>query len=86
MYRRGSSKLAHATESALPFSPPTLVRKTEPEYTAEARSQRFEGVTTLSVEITKDGVATVVKVVRSLDPGLMPEPFRPSNDGGSGRA
>src|ERR1051325_2051161 len=60
----------HAAEPSLPFTPPTLVRKIEPEYTAEARSRRLEGVTTLSVEITKEGVAGAVRIVRSLDPGL----------------
>src|SRR5438309_836047 len=49
---------------------PTLLYRVEPEYTAEARSKGVEGVTTLYAEVTKDGSAANIRVIKSLDPGL----------------
>jgi TonB family protein len=46
------------------------VYKTEPEYTDEARSRGIEGVTTLYIEVTKNGAVGNIKVVKSLEPGL----------------
>ena len=42
----------------------------EPEYTAEARSKGLKGVTTLYAEVTNDGSAANIRVIKSLDPGL----------------
>jgi len=49
---------------------PVLQFKTEPEYTAEARQARIQGTVMLDVEIEPDGTATVLGVLKSLDPGL----------------
>jgi TonB family protein len=51
-------------------TPPEIVRQVEPEYTAEARSRRLEGVVILYVEVNANGVPENVKVVRSLDAEL----------------
>jgi TonB family protein len=51
-------------------TPPSVVQKVEPEYTAEARVKRVEGVIKLYVEITKEGSAVNIEVLRTLDPGL----------------
>ncbi len=49
---------------------PSLLYRVEPEYSAEARAKRLEGVTTLYAEVTREGNATNVRVIHSLDPGL----------------
>jgi TonB family protein len=49
---------------------PALLYRVEPEYTAEARSKGVEGVATLYAEVTKDGNAANIRVIKSLDPGL----------------
>lgn len=51
-------------------TPPTLLRKTGPEYTEEARAAKFQGTVVLYVEIGPDGTATNIKVQRSLGMGL----------------
>jgi len=55
-----------ASETAVP----NLLSRTEPEYTAEARAKGIEGVTTLYAEVTRDGSAENVRILKSLDPGL----------------
>jgi TonB family protein len=59
-----------AVDAASRVTAPALVYKTEPEYTDEARSRGIEGVTTLYIEVTKNGAVGNIKVVKSLDPGL----------------
>jgi len=49
---------------------PRLIFKTEPEYTAEARNARLQGTVLLYTQITTDGHATALKVVRGLGMGL----------------
>jgi TonB family protein len=49
---------------------PTLLYKTEPEYTPEARAGKIQGTTVLYAEIGTDGIAHNLKVQRSLEPGL----------------
>src|SRR5450432_3559423 len=61
---------AEAPAAAASVTSPAVVRKTEPEYTTEARAKGIEGVITLYAEVTKDGAAVNVRVVKSLDPGL----------------
>jgi TonB family protein len=51
-------------------TPPALLHRIEPEYTADARAKGLEGVTTLYAEVTSDGCAANIKVIQSLDPGL----------------
>jgi TonB family protein len=49
---------------------PALIYKTEPEYTEEARAAKFQGTVLLYVEIEPTGIATNIKVQRSLGLGL----------------
>ena len=51
-------------------SAPVLVRKVDPEYTAEARSAKYQGTVTLYTEIDPNGKATNIKVLHSLGLGL----------------
>jgi protein TonB len=57
-------------KSPIDVTAPTPLYRVEPEYTAEARSKGVEGVTTLYAEVTKDGTAANIRVIKSLDPGL----------------
>lgn len=49
---------------------PRLVHKVEPAYTEEAREAKIAGTAKLGVIIERDGLASEVKVLESLDPGL----------------
>jgi|SRR5579864_1312091 len=49
---------------------PKVLSKTEPVYTAEARTAKIEGTVELSLEIDADGLAQDIQVLRSLDGGL----------------
>jgi TonB family protein len=51
-------------------SQPSIIHKVEPEYTQEAKDAKIEGAVRLQAEITPDGFAQNIRVVRSLDPGL----------------
>ena len=51
-------------------APPVLFKKTEPQYTEEARAAKIQGTVLLYVEINPAGNATNMKVVRSLGRGL----------------
>jgi len=51
-------------------TPPTVLFKTEPVYTEEARNANIEGTVVLSLEIDTDGLAQNIEVTRSLDGGL----------------
>jgi TonB family protein len=51
-------------------SPPSLISKTEPEYTEEARQARLIGTVVLYIEVYPDGRAHNMKVIRSLGLGL----------------
>ena len=51
-------------------TPPTLLHKTGPEYTEEARAAKFQGAVVLYIEVAPDGTATNIKVQRSLGMGL----------------
>jgi protein TonB len=51
-------------------TPPTVLSKTEPIYTDEARNAKIEGTVVLSLEIDTDGLAQNIEVTRSLDSGL----------------
>ncbi len=56
-------ELSHTTE-------PTVIHKTEPQYTKEALDAKVEGVVILSSMIGEDGVPSDVKLVRGLGMGL----------------
>ncbi|MGB7758524.1 MAG: energy transducer TonB [Bryobacteraceae bacterium] len=49
---------------------PVLIHKTEPQYTEAARHSHIEGTVILSVDVGPDGVPNIIRVIRSLDPGL----------------
>jgi TonB family protein len=51
-------------------SAPSLISKTEPEYTEEARRARLIGMVVLYIEVYPDGRAHNMKVIRSLGLGL----------------
>jgi TonB family protein len=51
-------------------SQPTILYKQEPEYTPEAKDEKIEGSVALQVEITPEGHAENIRVMKSLDPGL----------------
>jgi TonB family protein len=65
-FAQSNEKAAVAANAAAPV----LVSRIEPEYTAEARSKGVEGVTTLYAEVTSEGSAANIRVIKSLDPGL----------------
>jgi TonB family protein len=50
--------------------PPSLLLKSEPQYTHEARAAKIQGTVMLQIDISPDGVAENFEVVRSLEPGL----------------
>jgi TonB family protein len=52
------------------ISQPSIIYKTAPEYTEEAKDAKIQGTVTLSTVIMADGNADDIKIVRSLDPGL----------------
>jgi len=49
---------------------PKLLKKTEPQYTDEARNAKLEGTTILTMVVGTDQRAHDIKVSKSLDPGL----------------
>jgi TonB family protein len=49
---------------------PKLEKKTEPDYTEEARAAKYQGTVVLYVEIGPDGVARNMRVIRGLGLGL----------------
>jgi len=49
---------------------PSVLFMKNPEYSEEARKAKFQGTVQLSIEVTPNGVASNVKVVRSLGLGL----------------
>ena len=51
-------------------SAPVLIHKVEPEYSEEARKAKYQGTVLLHVEIGPEGIATNIRVQRSLGLGL----------------
>jgi TonB family protein len=51
-------------------SAPVLLFKKEPEYSEEARKAKYQGTVVLYVEVTEDGKAANMRVLRSLGLGL----------------
>ncbi len=47
-------------------SPPSLLWKLEPEYSEEARAAKYQGTVVLYIEVTPEGQASNVRVVKSL--------------------
>ncbi|HEY2017581.1 MAG TPA: TonB family protein, partial [Bryobacteraceae bacterium] len=52
------------------ISAPTVLSKTDPEYSEEARAEKFQGTVLVYVEIGPDGLAHNIKIQRSLGLGL----------------
>lgn len=52
------------------LQPPQVISKVDPEYTREARAQKFGGTVTLAVLIQANGKAQVVDVFRAAPFGL----------------
>jgi len=49
---------------------PTVLFKTDPEYSEEARKAKYQGVVLLSIEVSADGLAKNIHVIQSLGLGL----------------
>jgi protein TonB len=56
-----------------PDSPPTLLRKVEPEYPLEVRASGLQGIVTLSATIGTDGIPEDIQVLRSPPGGGLDE-------------
>jgi periplasmic protein TonB len=50
-------------------TPPQLVSQVRPSYTASALHQRIQGSVLLELVVTETGAPSLIRVVRSLDPG-----------------
>jgi TonB family protein len=48
--------------------PPTLLKQVIPKYTDGALERRIQGTVVLEVVVTRDGIPSDIRVVRSLDP------------------
>jgi TonB family protein len=59
-----------ALPAATGLTPPAVIHKVEPEYSADARSKRIEGVVKLSAVIDVAGAPVKIKVLAPLDPEL----------------
>jgi len=56
--------------TAVDPSAPVLIRKVEPEYSEEARKAKWQGTSTLSVDVDESGRVTAAYVIRALGLGL----------------
>ncbi len=61
---------AHVYRIGGGVSPPSLIKKVQPEYSDEARKAHLEGKVVLEIIIGSDGKARDVKILRSLGLGL----------------
>lgn len=55
---------------AAAVSPPSVVQRTNPEYTTEALEAKLQGVVVLATIVTAEGIPSEIKVVRGLGMGL----------------
>lgn len=60
----------YSTKDDKSVTQPKLVHKVEPAYTEQAREAKISGSVKLSLIVEKEGVASNLKIVGSLDPGL----------------
>ena len=51
-------------------TPPRVITEVKPAYTTAALLERIQGTVVLEVIVTRDGCASDIRVIRSLDPGL----------------
>jgi TonB family protein len=72
--RFGSSDLPPSNNDGLGLppgaKPPIIIHDVVPEFSEQARRERFEGVVTVSTVVNKEGMPTEVRVERSLGHGL----------------
>ena len=54
-------------------SAPRLIKEVRPKYTSEAMTRKIQGAVLLEAIVTRDGCASRIRVVRSLDPGGLDE-------------
>jgi TonB family protein len=52
-----------------PVSAPRVVTEVRPKYTSEAMTRKIQGTVLLEAIVTRDGNASRIRVVRSLDAG-----------------
>lgn len=73
-------------------TPPTVILQVQPTYTSEAMRTRVQGAVVLQGVVRRNGMATDLRVVRSLDPGGLDEQallavrqwrFSPGRSGGA---
>jgi TonB family protein len=51
-------------------SPPTIIKRVEPQYSEEARKARYQGTVVLEAIVRRDGSVQILRVARSLGFGL----------------
>ena len=56
--------------SAATFTPPSVIYKVDPDYSEEARTEKYSGTVLLSVIVGTNGQARDMKVISSLGFGL----------------
>jgi TonB family protein len=54
-------------------SPPSLISQVKPIYTPEALLHRVQGSVVLQLVVTREGLPSNIRVIRSLDPGGLDE-------------
>jgi TonB family protein len=65
-----SLRSANAVQMGAGMSPPTVLQRVEPKYTAEAARAGLSGTVVLQAVIKSDGTVDVLRVVRGLPAGL----------------
>jgi TonB family protein len=65
-----SLRSANAVQMGVGMSPPTVLQRVEPKYTAEAARAGLSGTVVLQAVIKSDGTVDVLRVVRGLPAGL----------------
>ena len=60
----------HSAKEDKTITRPKVLHKVEPTYTEAAREAKISGTVAMSVIVEKDGTASTMKIVKSLDPGL----------------
>jgi TonB family protein len=65
-----SLRSANAVQMGAGMSPPTVLQRVEPKYTAEAARAGLNGTVVLQAVIKSDGTVDVLRVVRGLPAGL----------------
>jgi len=56
-----------------PISPPSVITQVNPKYTNSALARHIQGTVEMELVVTRDGRASQIRIVRSLDPGGLDE-------------